>query len=167
MRTSAAPRGPRNGSPSTRNGGRGGGIQKRRAGPAVRLDKDGDLEMDAGATRVKSGKGSLTSSGPPGARGTGRGRGGVSRVAGNLGAHRTQAAILRGMSTKQANIVESRLTTGTAGTMLKVDGLRLSKAASNPDGGLESLLGFLERKASGLDSKSNRSIKIKKVCLVI
>jgi nuclear RNA export factor len=61
--------------------------------------------------------------------------------------------------------MDSRITTG--GTTLQVDGLKSSKAVSNPDGGLESLLGFLERKAAGLDSASNRAVRIKKVCFLI
>lgn len=47
---------------------------------------------------------------------------------------------------------------------LKVTGLNSSKAASNADGGLEALVAFLERKAAGQDSSSNRKIRIKKVC---
>jgi nuclear RNA export factor len=70
------------------------------------------------------------------------------------------------MESKQATVLESRITT-VGPASLRIDGLSSSKAASNPDGGLESLLGFLERKASGLDAKSNRTVKIKKVCLII
>ncbi|RDL34497.1 NTF2-like protein [Venustampulla echinocandica] len=154
-RSSAAPRGSRNTSPSVR----GGGIQKRRAGPA-RVDKDGDLVMDpvaAGGER-KSGRGQLGGQ-KSRARGPGRGSGGPSR-GGNAGIIKAQQAIIRGLGAKQANVLESHVTTG--GTMARVDGLSSSKAASNPDGGVESLLAFLERKASGLDAKSNRAIKIKK-----
>jgi nuclear RNA export factor len=70
------------------------------------------------------------------------------------------------MESKQATVLESRIT-AVGPASLRIDGLSSSKAASNPDGGLESLLGFLERKASGLDAKSNRTVKIKKVCLII
>jgi nuclear RNA export factor len=69
------------------------------------------------------------------------------------------------LETKQANVLDARIS--ISGTALQVDGLKASKAASNPDGGLESLLGFLERKAAGLDSGSNRAVKIKKVCFLI
>lgn len=156
-RSSAAPRGPRNTSPSVR----GGGIQKRRAGPA-RVDKDGDLVMDptAAGEERKSGKGQLGGQKPRG-RGSGRGGGGSSK-GGNAGILKAQQAIIRGLGAKQANVLESHISTG--GTMVRIDGLNSSKAASNPDGGVESLLAFLERKASGLDAKSNRAIKIKKVC---
>lgn len=163
QRASAPPRGPRNGDPGAR--GRGG-IQKRTAGPRpVRVDKDGDLDMDAGvgaAGRGKSGKGRFESPAPSGPRGAGRGRAAGPSRGGNTRA--TQHAIERGLRGQQANIRETRLT--TAGTTLQVDGLMSSKAASNKDGGLQSLEGFLERKASALDSKSNRIVKIKKVCLL-
>ena len=163
QRASAPPRGPRNTSPSVRGGGRGG-IQKRRAGTGpVRVDKDGDLVMDAAtaADRRKPGKGRLESPAPSKPHGSGRGSGGPVRGT-NIGAQKTQQAILRGLGAQQANVLESRIITG--GTSLRIDGLNSSKAASNPDGGLESLLAFLERKASGLDAASNRSVKIKKVC---
>jgi nuclear RNA export factor len=152
QRPPTAPRGPRNSSPSVRGGGRGG-IQKRNknTGPP-RVDRDGDLVMDAAAAgdKRRSGKGRLE--GPASSRGSGRGNGGPSR-GGNLGTAKAQQAIIRGLGAKQANIVESH----TGNNTLQITGLKSSKAASNPDGGLESLLSFLERKASG-------TVKIKKVC---
>jgi nuclear RNA export factor len=81
------------------------------------------------------------------------------------GTQKVQQAILRGLGAKQANVLDSRISTGN--TTLQIDGLKSSKAASNPDGGLESLLAFLERKAAGLDSGSNRAVRIKKVCFLI
>jgi len=161
----APPRGPRGASPSVRGGGRGG-IQKRRGGAPARIDKDGDLVMDAGAAgdKRRAGRGRIEGGAPSKPLGSGRTNSGPSR-GGNQGLLRAQQAIMRGMESKQANISESRITSG--GTTLRIEGLSSSKAASNPDGGLESLLGFLERKASGLDAKSNRPVKIKKVCLMI
>jgi nuclear RNA export factor len=158
QRASAPPRGPRSGSPNVRGGGRGGGIQKRRGGGGpIRVDKDGDMDMDVGgAIRSQSGKGRIDST--PYSKGAGRGRGGPAR-GNNL--NKAQA-IVRSIGAHQVNIVESPAT-----ATLKIDGLSSSKAASNSDGGLESLLGFLERKAAGLDAKSNRSIRIKKVCSLI
>ena len=159
QRASATPRGPRNG------GGRGG-IQKRTAGARpARVDKDGDLDMDAGAGisgRGKPRRGHFESPMPSGSKGAGRGRAAGPSRGGNTRA--TQHAIERGLRGQQANILESRITTG--GTTLQVDGLMSSKAASYSDGGLQSLEEFLERKASALDSKSNRIVKIKKVCLL-
>jgi nuclear RNA export factor len=52
------------------------------------------------------------------------------------------------------------------GVTLQVDGLMSSRASSNEDRGLQSLEKFLERKASALDFKSKRTVKIKKVCLL-
>jgi len=165
--STAPPRGPRaGGSSATRNGGRGG-IQKRRAGSApVRVDKDGDLVMDpaaAGAAGEKrrSGKGRIegTPSKPLDSRRTNSGP----NRGGSLGMQRAQAAILKGIGAQQANLLESRTT--TSNTTLKVAGLKLSKAAGNADGGLESLLAFLERKAKAHDKNPNREIKITKVCL--
>jgi nuclear RNA export factor len=83
---------------------------------------------------------------------------------GNYVSDRAKQNIIRGLGGKQAKVLESRITDG--GVRLQVSGLSDSKAASNPDGGLDALLSFLERKASGLDSKSNRAVKIKKVCSV-
>jgi hypothetical protein len=82
---------------------------------------------------------------------------------GSLGMQRAQAAILKGIGAQQANLLESR--TITSNSTLKVAGLKLSKAAGNADGGLESLLAFLERKAKAHDKNPNREVKITKVCL--
>ena len=49
---------------------------------------------------------------------------------------------------------------------LSVRGLKNSKAASNPDGGIKDLLAFLERKASA-DMPARETVKIKKVCFDI
>ncbi|KAF5875407.1 putative mrna export factor mex67 protein [Botrytis fragariae] len=157
-RTSAPPRGPRNSSSSTRGGGRvgGGGITKRRAGP-IRVDKDGDLDMDTttGANGRKGGKGAIGGSVPTGPRGHGRGGArNTGRGGGRLDVTRNPQAILRGMGSQsqQANVLVT----------LWIKGLKGSKAASNSDQGLSSLVSFLERKATALDSKSKRSIRVKK-----
>lgn len=130
----------------------------------MRVDKDGDLVMDAttGADKRNAGRGRLGAGASSKLSSSGRTNHGSER-GGNTGMQKAQQAILRGLGAQQANILESRITTGS--TTLRVDGLSSSKAASNKDGGLDALLGFLERKASGLDSKSNRAVKIKKVCL--
>lgn len=47
---------------------------------------------------------------------------------------------------------------------IRVVGLKQSKAASNPDGGVKDLLAFLERKANGLASSGNVPVRIRKVC---
>lgn len=163
MLHSAPPRAPRGASPNVRGGGgRGGGIQKRRGGTGpVRVDKDGDLLMDAAADKRRSGKGRMDPSKPPiSSRTTGSAARG-----GHMASQKAQQAIIRGLGGKQANVLESRAT--NAPTSLQIYGLKASKAASNTDGGLESLLGFLERKAKGTDPDPNRIVKIKKVCLML
>lgn len=168
MLQGAPPRGPRGASNNARGRGRGG-IQKRRSDGPVRVDKDGDLVMDAvagGGVKRRTGTGRGTGRGrmeSPKPIGNGRTNSGPSR--GGAAIHKAQAAILRGMGAKQANILDSRIT--AAGTSLQVEGLGSSKASTNSDGGVEALLGFLERKASGFDNQANRGVKIKKVCLML
>ncbi|KAF7867425.1 hypothetical protein EAF04_005508 [Stromatinia cepivora] len=157
-RTSAPPRGPRNSSSSARGGGRvrGGGITKRQAGP-IRVDKDGDLDMDTttGANVRKGGKGAIGGSVPSGPRGHGRGGArNTGRGGGRLDVARNPQAILRGMGSQsqQANVLVT----------LWIKGLKGSKAASNSDQGLSSLVSFIERKATTLDSRSKRAVRVKK-----
>lgn len=154
QRNAGPPRGPRNSTPSVRGPSRGG-IQKRRGAPA-RVDKDGDLVMDAEVGgRRQPGKGRLESSI------TGRSQATLPyKRGGGSKAQQKALSVSRGLGAQQANIVEGSAT-------LKVEGLKSSKAASNSDGGLEALLGFLERKAAGRDSKSNRPVRIRKVCSLI
>lgn len=47
---------------------------------------------------------------------------------------------------------------------LSVRGWRQSKAASNADGGIESLIAFLEKKGTPPDSAANLRVRITKVC---
>ncbi|KAK3945286.1 hypothetical protein QBC46DRAFT_371799 [Diplogelasinospora grovesii] len=116
-----------------------GGITKRRNNTA-KLDRDGDVSMDAPAT----GNGNAD-------RGNRGGRGGRGT---------------RGSQTSRASTQSSRIAqniknyaggpggpghaskTGFNRVTLKIQGLKNSKAASNPDQGQRSLLEFLERKAS-------------------
>jgi len=120
--------------------------------------------MDATATttdKPRSGNGR----GRPSSDRPARSQGGPASRSGGRGTHisdRAKQNIIRGLGGKQANVLETRITDG--GLRLQVSGLSDSKAANNPDGGLDALLSFLERKASALDSKSNRAVKIKKVC---
>ena len=152
-RVSNPPRGPRNGSPALRTNVGRGGIQKRgRTGESPRIDRDGDLLMDAAGEKRRSGRGRLDS---PKTAVSARGGGGPPR--GPRHGSRAQAGIARGLGGKQVNVVGSRpRLTAT----LEVYGLAQSKAASNPDGGLQTLLEFIERKAN---AKSPKPIKIKKV----
>lgn len=132
----APPTGPRGGAAqrSAPRTTRGGGISKRRT--AIRTDRDGDVSMDVPATRSQTGKPPTGPSGRGGrsARG-GRSTQASSRLAQNLKNHLGDA---KGRGSKpQYNK-----------TTLKILGLKSSKAANNPDGGLRSLLDFLERKSS-------------------
>lgn len=188
-RSSTPPTGPRGSSPARRGIGRGG-IQKRRGGPP-RVDKDGDLFMDPVEGKAILGSGSDSGGGrsegirPSRARAAGRGGQAAGTSRGNLSTQQSQQAIIRGLESQQANILESRISQssflehGGAGrkdwrrdlqtplTSLRVRGLKESKAASNPDGGLKDLLSFLERKANGQDVESHRVVRIKKVCFTV
>jgi nuclear RNA export factor len=173
-RNSTPPSGPRNSSPAPRRGGISrGGIQKRRAGP-TRVDKDGDMVMDAIGGESRGGRGGR---GRP--EGSSRGRASArANHGGGISRGTSQNAIIRGLESRQANILESRISHGTSGDRgrktdaspsqrLRVHGLKDSKAASNPDGGLGDLLAFLERKAVTLHSDKNKEVRIKKVCYLV
>lgn len=123
-----------------------GGIRKR--GAATKVDRDGDLSMDAGSARNR-GKKARTETGRSGAAGGGRPR----------ALDAIQKAITSN-SDSQANIRQ-----GGRGASLEqviVRGWKQSKAASNRDGGLESLLTFLEKKLNTSDSKSGQRARITK-----
>ncbi|EGE83306.1 mRNA export factor mex67 [Blastomyces dermatitidis ATCC 18188] len=129
---------------------RGGGIRKR--GAPSRVDRDGDLDMDGAV----SGRGR-------GGRSRGRGDSGGRAIpgAGGLGQRREprrlgdkektldalEKAIFSNASS-QVNIGHGRpRTQGKGLVQVSVRGWKRSKAASNPDGGIESLILFLERRA--------------------
>lgn len=176
MGSGAPPRGPKGSTPSSRPSR--GGIQKRKAGP-TKVDKDGDLVMDAANTigADRKGKGR-----PEGASKPSKGRATIRQptstgpARSGLNNIRTQQAIIRGLGSQTAGL-ESRVTTRSGDrsrvrsddggfSYLSIRGLRQSKAASNPDGGVGALLGFLERKASGLDANLKKGVQIKKVSLL-
>ena len=50
---------------------------------------------------------------------------------------------------------------------IRVRGLKQSKAAANPDGGVKDLLSFLERKATGSEPSARNSVRIRKVCQLL
>lgn len=138
---------------SGRSGGADrGGIRKR--GP-TRTDRDGDMDMDRS-----------------GARGGKRGRGDATRSTRSTAAGRPQArdktldAIQRAISNTQDSQANIRQTKSTAGANLEqfnVTGWKTSKAASNRDGGVESLIAFLERRMNA-NTKTGPRAKITKVC---
>lgn len=115
---------------------RGAGVGKRRATP--RTDRDGDVSMDSVAAdsaptspAAHSGRG-----GTRGNRGARAGKGGSSG--------RSSTRLVQNVR----NYASEHFKLRPFNVTIKVLGLKDSKAANNPDGGLRSLLDFLERKAS-------------------
>ncbi|KAL2863869.1 mRNA export factor mexA [Aspergillus lucknowensis] len=126
-----------------------GGIRKR--GAPTKVDRDGDLAMGAGADAIRGQK--------P--------RGGQGRSA--LSGSRTQTLdrtmdviqkALSGSSGAQANIRQGGRGPGLEQVI--VSGWKQSKAASNRDGGVESLVTFLEKKLTAPDSKAGTRARISK-----
>lgn len=134
-----------------------GGIQKRR-GP-TKTDNDGDLDMDAPSKRLNRG-----STNEPSGRGRPSGRG-PSR-----GAAKVAQIVMKQLGSGNSSDLSARISRPTRSrggfieglTWLRIHGLKQSKAASNPDGGLSDLLSFMERKASSL-STGRRRHTIRKV----
>lgn len=149
---------------SRRGGNDRGGIRKR--GP-TRTDRDGDMDMDASGARAKRNRADKSALG---GRAAGTGVGGRAVGAGNRAQARNkprdtdliQRAIYSADS--QANIQRNKRKTGGDLEQFSVRGWKSSKAASNRDGGLESLIAFLERRMNSF-IKSGPRAKITKVCL--
>ncbi len=180
------PRGSSSGS-GTIPGGSRGGIQKKR-GPPPRVDSDGDLDMDAAdgtRARGRGGRGRARAdvSGPnpsAGRRAPTKGGAGTGLfVPGSI-----QQAIARMVASGEAHVrpaasglrmeVPNNNSNARKGhdrsrpgqghlDQISVIGLKQSKAASNPDGGIKDLLAFLERKATGTDP-GQEAVRIRKVC---
>jgi nuclear RNA export factor len=134
-----------------------GGIQKRKAG---RVDGDGDLDMDSAAESKPTRSSTRTST-----------RGGPSKNAQN---------VLKHLSNGTAASLASRISSASSGkgpktrsqdmtglTLLRVGGLKESKAATNAGGGVNDLLGFMERKAGSFRTGSKRKVAIRKVSFII
>lgn len=149
-----------------------GGIQKRKGG-AGRTDGDGDLDMDSAARRNKKAPPTEPSSmrSRPTTRSSGPGPKGTSKAA---------QTVLKHLSNGSASTLASRISSASSGkgartraqdiqlTFLRVRGLKESKAATNPGGGLSDLIGFMERKASTfLTGRHKRNIRIRKVCSIL
>jgi nuclear RNA export factor len=145
-----------------------GGIQKRRGGPA-RIDTDGDLDMGSAASRRSAQTTTRDSN-------ASRARPGL-RSANPRGASKAAQTVLKHLANGETSGLASRISNAAAGrhtksrpnntslSFLRVHGLKESKAASNPDGGLSDLLAFLERKASSFTTgREKRQVTIKKVC---
>lgn len=150
---------------SRRPGGDRGGIRKR---GATRTDRDGDMDMDGPGGR--GGKRRGGGSNRPSGSGSGSGAG-VSRPS-RAGGDRPQArdktldaiqkALLDTRET-QVNIRKGKPNSSGNLESFGVRGWKASNAASNRDGGVESLLAFLERKMNS-HTKSGPRAKITKVC---
>ena len=157
-----------------------GGIQKR-GQQAVRVDRDGDLDMDSNGVGRGRGRGRGTdhrhNTSKPHTNGHGdlfrdTRRNRVDLSAAQKGVFRAMGdanAIPKGprASSRFTNNSSQRfggtdrLATGALDQIL-IRGLGQSKAATNADGGLESLISWLERKATG---SNGEAVKVKKVCL--
>ncbi|KAI1341468.1 hypothetical protein F5Y15DRAFT_376190 [Xylariaceae sp. FL0016] len=155
-----APTGPRNsrntssgnGKPSSR-----GGINKRRDRTGIKVDRDGDLNMDAPATttgasnNTKQRKNASTGPAPRAStrptKPTAKVQQIVQRALGNGEGARS---LRSGRKGEPPQVVT-----------LKVEGLKSSRAANNEGGGLKELLAFLERKAQTV-AHTTRQIRIKK-----
>lgn len=152
---------------SRRGGNDRGGIRKR--GP-TRTDRDGDMDMDAGGSRAKRNR---TEKSGLGGRAAGAGVGGRASGTGNRASgagNRVPArdkhldAIQRAIASvdSQANIRQGNRKPAGNLEQFSVRGWKSSKAASNRDGGLESLIAFLERRMNSF-IKSGPRAKITKV----
>jgi nuclear RNA export factor len=164
-----APRGRQNTTGrETRNAARTsrGGISKRKAG---RVDGDGDMDMDSAGRRAK--KTPITKSIPTRPNTRTSTRGGPSKKAQNViealsnGTAASLASRISSVSSGRTPKTRSRDMTGL--TLLRVGGLKDSKAATNAGGGVNDLLGFMERKANSFRTGSKRKVAIKKVCFII
>ena len=146
-----------------------GGIQKRSPAPP-RVDKDGDLDMDApeGHSRGR-GRGKDRATNRRGAdRAVRRGKPpGI--PAGNRG-DTLEKALIRGMNSGEAIVRDNcearpsnkqKRYVEPTWDQISVRGWTESKAASNPGGGIKQLLEFLQRKASS----STVPVNIMQVCL--
>ena len=114
---------------------------------------------------------------PPPGDSNKKGRSGP-KTSNSRGASRTAQTMLKHLTSEDSSQLASRVTNPSAAkaarsrvqnatplTFLRIYGLKESKAANNPDGGLSDLLAFLERKASSfLTGRHRRQVKIKKVC---
>lgn len=163
-RTQAGGREPKSAAVKARASNRAG-ITKRKG----RVDGDGDMSMDGATRRVKTNTASneTSSSGRPATRAAASQRArGASKAAQTVLKHLTNGKA-GDLASRVSNVATSK-SKGGALTYLRVHGLKQSKAASNPDGGLKDLLGFLERKATSLiEGRRTRQVIIRKVCTTI
>ena len=136
-------------------------------GPAAsrrggRADRDGDLTMDVAI----KGRGRIGKATPP----PSNSRDLTSRVSrggarGSLLSGNARSAILRQAASGDVSMKETRTSAPRGGLVeLKVTGWEKSKASSDADGGVSSLIKWMEKKASNRLGSRARQVKIKKVC---
>lgn len=184
----APPTGPRSGAAATSTrstrsstgGARGssqgntrgrGGIAKRGRSSTGRVDRDGDLVMDAGAGAKSGARISKSNNNTPARRG-GSKPNGPSRASAPKPNARLQQNLVRhlgGDASQVPRAPSARIASNN--TTLKVLGLKSSRAVSNSDGGVKDLLLFLEKKATNIKNpngsgRNARPVLIKKVCYV-
>lgn len=117
------------------------------------------MDIPTGSKPSKSGGGINKSSNPSARRGNTRSSAPQKT---NTRLHQNIAKHLGGDTSHIPN-APSAAKIAANNTTLIVTGLKSSKASSNADGGVKSLLQFLERKATQLKG-SGRPVTIKKVC---
>ncbi|KAJ5996082.1 hypothetical protein N7499_007601 [Penicillium canescens] len=156
---------------SRRGGGSDrGGIRKR--GP-TRTDRDGDMDMDAGGSRAKGSRPESSRSGAGGVRppaprsgGTtagGRGSGRTGRGGRVQSRDKTMDAIQRAIASteSQATIRQNRQNDNNnrkrESVPFSVRGWKQSKVASDKDGGVGSVISFLERRLNSLTKTGPRA----------
>ncbi|KAF3764927.1 hypothetical protein M406DRAFT_278588 [Cryphonectria parasitica EP155] len=150
---------------ATRGGFRGGtrgGIAKRGRSSAPRTDRDGDLDMDAAGAGSKPGAGASRPTNSSTRRGNAR-----APVPSKTNA-RLQQNLTRhlGGDTSQASRAPNAARLSGNNTTLRILGLKSSRASTNADGGLRSLLEFLEKKATNVKTTgSDRSRRVRPVAI--
>ncbi|TLD22830.1 hypothetical protein PspLS_07567 [Pyricularia sp. CBS 133598] len=145
---------------TTRSSTRGGAGARRGGGPG-RVDRDGDLVMDASIKTTKSGGGigKRSANNDKNASSAKRGRPGLrSGPPGRSAIVAAQDKILRHINSNGSE-VSTRPRRSHNTTILRVEGLKQSKASSNQDQGLRNILDFLERKAQNM---CKRTVTVKK-----
>ena len=121
-------------------------------------DRDGDLSMD-GPVKGRGGRVGK-SSGPANPRKdltAGKGKGGILSAT-------NQRAILKHAGAGDVAMRGPKSVSSRGLTELKITNWKKSKASTNPDGGVSSLITWLEKKASNRLGSRIRTVKIKKVC---
>ncbi|KAK3112226.1 nuclear mRNA export, poly(A)+RNA binding protein, partial [Teratosphaeriaceae sp. CCFEE 6253] len=125
---------------------------------AGRSDRDGDLTM---GVAVKGRAGVSKGSGPPSGP---KKDGGARPTRGGILSSTAQREILRQAAGTRDVTMKSERPSGTRGGLeeLKVTGWSKSKASSGADGGVSSLIKWLEKKASVRLGSKTRNVKIRK-----